>query len=52
MDPLALMGVNEDCEERVSEERNQRESEEHEGSGAKRFHANHHTSTAPIGRFL
>jgi hypothetical protein len=47
MDPLALMG-----EERVSEEREQRESEEHEGSGAKRFHTSHHTSTAPIRRFL
>ena len=45
--PLAPMR-----EQSVSEEREQREREEHEGSCAKRFHTNHHISTAPIRRLL
>jgi hypothetical protein len=52
MDPLALMRVSEEREQRVGREREQREREEQEGSGAKRFHTNHHTSTASIRRFL
>ena len=47
MDPLALLR-----EQRWSEEREQRWCEEQQGSGAKRFHANHYTSIPPIRRFL